>query len=273
MRATNAMIFALGVTAMAALSACASTKADGVAGVVGADETCSDPDGCRVDLRPDPSFTENFRRQYHRFLLGNFGEFEIDHGRRPKTSERRQYLRVVISPSFQSPLLVSANWYDYGVDNETPEPQGAFVYAKSFGPSEFGPSEDRDMALISFSGYSIPKEYGVVTWSKDQRETYATKLHVEEFEAILTSEHRKAISKQPFVRTGDGFCADGTTYFVDAEFDDERFSFARHSCDPGFVEDFASVVPLMRATASKFPAFAEIISTYDRGIISNTIDH
>ncbi|WP_425410585.1 hypothetical protein [Hyphococcus sp.] len=270
----TAYIAGLAAAFAAALSACASTtSADGIPGVVRGSEVCNDPDGCQVDLSPDPAVTENFRRQYHSNLLGNFGEFEIDLPSASAGADFSKQIRIVIDPSFRPPLLVAAAWHKYKHEGDPPSDPVAYFYAKTFGPGESGPEAyDDGYALISFSGYAVPRELGVVVWQKDLRESYSTRVSLDDFKSVYDEMLSEKVFGMPFVRLADGLCTDGTTYFVDISNAGKKSVYTRHSCDPGFSEDFEIVAPIMEVAGEKFPELRELVTSYASGVLTDQID-
>jgi hypothetical protein len=224
-----------------------------------------------VDLSSDPAVTENFRRQYHSYLLGNFGEFEIDLPSAAAGADSSKQIRVVIDPSFRAPLLVAASWDGYRGEENLSD-SVAYIYAKTFGLGESGPEGYDDYALISFDGYAVPRDIGVVAWQKDSRESYSTRVSLDDFKSVYDEMLSEKVFRKPFVRLADGLCSDGTTYFVDISDAAKKSAYTRHSCDPGFSKDFEVVAPVMSAAAEKFPELRELISSYASGVLSDTID-
>lgn len=137
----------------------------------------------------------------------------------------------------------------------------------TFADRESGP-ESIDATLISFSGYSVDRKEGVVSWSKVTRKAFAVHIPLSEAERVIAAARASKMVAQPFAKPADRLCTDGDRYLVDMRLGSKKNAFLRHVCDPDFVTDFADASPLLDLAAIRLPDLSRQISSYAKRIES-----
>lgn len=86
---------------------------------------------------------------------------------------------------------------------------------------------------------------------------YAVDVSQEEAGIVAAAIKESGFYTERFTDKNDSLCTDGTTYWLEANFDNNHNLIARHTCDNGFKTKIAAADSLFSLAMEKFPMIAD----------------